>query len=110
MGRRACQLSSLGFEFAIIRASSDKGGVGMTKMASDIETADAFWTLLKPQKREVRELLASRLDESLKEEGAKKTIAPSAEALDFVRALSLHGGMKVPPDEKGILALLDKKY
>ena len=31
---------------------------------NDYKLADAFWTLLKPLKREVRQLLAKRLDES----------------------------------------------
>ena len=35
---------------------------------NDQRTADAFWTLLKPLKREVRQWLAMRLDESLKEQ------------------------------------------
>ena len=89
----------------------------MSGNAVDTETADALWTLLKQQNREVREDLAARLDESLKageackkEEGQKGRCIPSKEAMEFVKRLSVQGGEKVPPDERGIFALLDEKH
>lgn len=78
---------------------------------NDRQTADAFWTLLKPQKREVRQLLAARLEDSLREEETSSEKAISlAEAHAFVRMLSVRGERKVSVDEKGIHALLDEKY
>ena len=78
---------------------------------NDRQTADAFWTLLKPQKREVRQLLAARLEDSLREEETSSEKAISlAEAHAFVRTLSVRGERKVSVDEKGIHALLDEKY
>ena len=78
---------------------------------NDRQTAGAFWTLLKPQKREVRQLLAARLEDSLCEEETSSEKAISlAEAHAFVRTLSVRGERKVSVDEKGIHALLDEKY
>ncbi len=81
--------------------------MAITVSANDRKTADAFWTLLKPQKREVRQLLAARLDELLKEKetSPEKTVS-LAEAQAFVRTLSVHSEVKVPADEKGIPARL----
>lgn len=77
---------------------------------NDYKTADAFWTLLKPLKREIRQLLAARLDESLKEQEEPVAGISMSEAERFVQTLSVRGKMKVPADEKGIYALLDEKY
>lgn len=77
---------------------------------NDYKMADAFWTLLKPLKREVRQLLAIRLDESLKEQDVPTKEITMAEAERFIQTLSVHGKMKVPVDEKGINALVDEKY
>lgn len=77
---------------------------------NDYKLADAFWTLLKPLKREVRQLLAKRLDESLKEEELPTKEVSMSEAEHFIQTLSVHGEMKVPADEKGIDALLKEKY
>ena len=77
---------------------------------NDYKLADAFWTLLKPLKREVRQLLAKRLDESLKEQELPTKEVSMSEAEHFIQTLSVHGGMKVPADEKGIDALLNEKY
>ena len=82
----------------------------MADKLSDMDTAVEFWTLLKQQKREVREFLAAKLEESLKKEEKPKKAVSLAEASDFVRALAVHGEEEVPPDEKGIFALLDEKY
>ena len=77
---------------------------------NDYKLADAFWTLLKPLKREVRQLLAKRLDESLKEQELPAKEVSMSEAEHFIQTLSVHGVMKVPADEKGIDALLKEKY
>ena len=77
---------------------------------NDYKLADAFWTLLKPLKREVRQLLAKRLDESLKEQELPTKEVSMSEAEHFIQTLFVHGGMKVPADEKGIDALLKEKY
>lgn len=77
---------------------------------NDYKLADAFWTLLKPLKREVRQLLAKRLDESLKEQELPTKEVSMSEAEHFIQTLSVHGGMEVPADEKGIDALLKEKY
>lgn len=77
---------------------------------NDYKLADAFWTLLKPLKREVRQLLAKRLDESLKEQELPTKEVSMSEAEHFIQTLSVHGGMKVPADEKGIDVLLKEKY
>ena len=77
---------------------------------NDYKLADAFWTLLKPLKREVRQLLAKRLDESLKEQELPTKEVSMSEAEHFIQTLSVHGGMKVLADEKGIDALLKEKY
>ena len=77
---------------------------------SDYKTADVFWTLRKPLKREIRQLLAVRLDESLKEQEEPVAGISMSEAERFVQTLSVRGKMKVPADEKGIYALLDEKY
>ncbi len=69
---------------------------------SDYKTAEAFWTLLKPLKREIRQLLAERLKESLKEQEEPLAEISMSEAEQFVKTLSVHGKMKVPADEKGI--------
>ena len=76
----------------------------------DLKTADAFWTLLKPLKKEIRQLLAARLDNSLKEQDMSTDGDRLSEARRFVEALSVHGEKQVPSDEKGIYALLDEKY
>ena len=93
---------------------------------NDQRTADAFWTLLKPLKREVRQWLAMRLDESLKEQNnpihtdslsdAQEFINNPihtdslSDAQEFIKTLSVHGEKPVPSNEKGIYALLDEKY
>ena len=77
---------------------------------NDQRTADAFWTLLKPLKREVRQWLAIRLDESLKEQHDLVHTDNLLEAQKFVKTLSVHGEIPVPSNEKGIYALLDEKY
>ena len=85
--------------------------MAITISMNDRQTADAFWTLLKPQKREVRQLLAARLEDSLREEGTSFEKKRSlSEARAFVQTLSVQGGRRVPTDEKGIHALLDEKY
>ena len=58
--------------------------------------------MLKPLKREIRQLLAERLDESLKEQEEPSAEISMSEAEQFVKTLSVHGKMKVPADEKGI--------
>lgn len=77
---------------------------------NDNRIADAFWTLLKPLKQEIRQLLAARLNESLKEQEKPTARISMSEAERFVQTLSVEGKMKVPADEKGIDALLDEKY
>ena len=64
---------------------------------NDQRTADAFWTLLKPLKREVRQCNPIHTD-SL------------SDAQEFIKTLSVHGEKPVPSNEKGIYALLDEKY
>ena len=101
----------------------------------DMDAANALWMLMKQQKREVREILAARLEEALKNEEpseADESVAagepekaeespkpaespkwryqPSKEAIEFVSSLSVHGEEEVPPDERGIFALIDEKY
>ena len=96
----------------------------MKENAGDMETADALWVLLKRQSREVRAVLEARLGESLrldkplsadappkadeaskKEEGQKGRYIPSKEAMEFVERLSVKGGEKVHPDERGVFLL-----
>ena len=77
---------------------------------NDYKVADAFWTLLKPLKREVRQLLAIKLDESLKGQDKSAKEISMAEAEHFIQALSVRGKMQVPADEKGINALVEEKY
>ena len=52
---------------------------------NDYKLADAFWTLLKPLKREVRQLLAKRLDESLKEQELLTKEVSMSEAEHFIQ-------------------------
>ena len=92
----------------------------------DMDAANALWMLMKQQKREVREILAARLEEALKNEepsegdeskadeiekteeppktveSPKRRYQPSKEAMEFVEKLSMKGGMEVPADEKGV--------
>lgn len=77
---------------------------------NDYKVADAFWTLLKPLKREVRQLLAMKLDKSLKEQETFTEGINISEAERFIQTLSVHGKMKVPSNEKGIDALIEEKY
>ena len=93
----------------------------------DMDAANALWMLMKQQKREVREILAARLNEALKneepseadeslaadepekkeeppkpEESPKRRYQPSKEAMEFVGRIPMKGGMEVPADEKGV--------
>ena len=56
---------------------------------NDQRTADAFWTLLKPLKREVRQWLAMRLDESLKEQNNPIHTDSLSDAQEFIKTLSV---------------------
>lgn len=78
--------------------------------ANDKRTADAFWILLKPLKREIRQILATKLDESLHGQDIQADKISMVEARQFVKSLSRHGEIKIPSDERGIYALLDEKY
>ena len=77
---------------------------------NDYKIADAFWTLLKPLKREVRQLLAIKPDESLKKQDMPTEEIGMDEAERFIQSLPVHGKMQVPADERGIEALIDEKY
>ncbi len=95
----------------------------------DMDAADALWILMRQQKREVREILAARLEESLKNEDAleadeslkadepqkeeppkpegspKSRLQPSKEAMEFLERIPMNkrgGGMEVPAGEKGV--------
>ena len=92
----------------------------------DMDAANALWMLMKQQKREVREILAARLEEALKNEepsecdeskadehqkteeppktveSPKRRYQPSKEAMEFLERISVKGGMEVPADEKGV--------
>ena len=70
---------------------------------NDQRTADAFWTLLKPLKREVRQWLAMRLDESLKEQNNPIHTDSLSDAQEFIKTLSVHGEKPVPSNEKGMI-------
>ena len=57
---------------------------------NDQRTADAFWTLLKPLKRDLKEQNNPIHTDSL------------SDAQEFIKTLSVHGEKPVPSNEKGM--------
>lgn len=88
--------------------------ISATVTPNDVSIVDALWTLITPLKQSAKELLASRLKESLvtnttQEEAQVEEISMS-EAMNFINTLSARGKQVVPNDEDGITALIDEKY
>jgi len=78
---------------------------------SDETLVEALWTMLRPLKRNVRQLLASRLEESIATDKASAIETTDMEkAMAFIQTLSVSGTEKVPDDANGIEALVSEKY
>lgn len=78
---------------------------------TDMNVVEAFWTLLRPLKQEVKQMLISRLEKSILEEKEKASHEITEEdARKFIHSLRVKGTKKVPVDEQGIEALLSEKY
>lgn len=78
---------------------------------TDMNVVEAFWTLLHPLKSEVKQMLISRLEQSILEEKGNNTHEITEEdARKFIHSLRVKGTQKVPADERGIEALLSEKY
>lgn len=87
--------------------------ISTTVTPNDVSIVDALWTLITPLKQSAKELLASRLKESLVIETKQKSQVEEigmSEAMDFVNTLSARGKQVVPEEENGIVALIDEKY
>lgn len=78
---------------------------------TDNSIIEALWTLIRPLKQSVRRQLATRLEDSIREENkTKSSTMDIEEAMKFVESLSVKGKEKVPNDARGIEALIEEKY
>ena len=78
----------------------------------EIMTLEAYWTILRPLTRGIRQELARRLENSVDETlplHEARSVQLDA-ALDYVKSLSVYSGEPVPDNESSIGALIDEKY